>query len=151
MSNPVKTRATIENEFTRKAFIAHYEYLKDYLAYLGKREHIVMLALSEGFPINIDLSPEVAKDVQALKEGLYFIDLNASIEVPMVIQWSSIATIYSPELEQQVAPPLGDPFAQMQFAAAANPRPSAPLPVEFVENLEERPEVIEKRSKIKLC
>lgn len=151
MTNLLKTRDQIEREFTRKAFVAHYEYLKDYLRLMGKPENIVVLTVDGSVPVSYTFSPDQVTNVQALEKGLSFTHIVDGKRKEVFIGWMSVGTMYSPELGQQVVPPLGDPFAQMQFAAAANQRSSAPLPVEFVENLEERPDMIEKRSKIKLC
>lgn len=154
MTNSPKTREQIEKEFTRKAFMAHYEYLKDYLALLGRPENIVILVVEEGTPASYTFSPEDVVNVQALEEGLSFIKLTDGENKEIFIKWNNVGTMYSPELAQQAAPPLGDPFAQAHIALMnkkSKAFTSAESAFEDFNLFEERPEVVEKRSKIKLC
>lgn len=156
MHIPPKTIQQIENEFTRKAFSAHYEYLKDFLYTLNKRQHIVILVMVNSQPTNYSLSPEDASNIETLDNGLSFTSIVDGVETKVFIPWGNLGTIYSPEIERQVAPPLGDPFAVLHLAVASN-RPITQDPAIPNESLktfnvfEERPDVLEKRSKIKLC
>ena len=154
MTNLLKTRDQIEREFTRKAFVAHYEYLKDYLRLIGKPENIVVLAVDESVPVSYTFSPDQVTNVQALEKGLSFTHIINGERKEVFIGWMSVGTMYSPELGQQVAPPLGDPFAQAHIAfmnKKSNAITSTEKASEHFDPFEERPEVMEKRSKIKLC
>lgn len=156
MHTPPKTMQQIENEFTSKAFSAHYEYLKDFLYTLNKRQHIVILVVVNGQPTSYSLSPEDASNIETLDNGLSFTSIVDGVETKVFIPWGNLGTIYSPEIERQVAPPLGDPFAVLHLATISN-KPIAQDPAIPNESLktfnvsEERPDVLEKRSKIKLC
>lgn len=146
----------IENEFTRKAFSAHYEYLKDFLYTLNKRQHIAILVMVNGQPTNYSLSPEDTSNIETLDDGLSFTSMVDGVETKVFIPWGNLGTIYSPELERQVAPPLGDPFAILHLAAISN-KPIVQDPTILNESpktfnvTEERLDVLDKRSKIKLC
>ena len=158
----MKTLEQLENEYTRDAFIASHKYLKGLLLLKGKPEHIVVVAIKDGETEKHDISPGVAHDLQALEKGLSYTKLGDGVTTKTFIKWEDVSIMFSPPLENQLAPLLHDPFGMkyMELLAQQMKNPvdmgavllsqSSPKVV-FDATKPERADVMEKRSKIKLC
>lgn len=136
----------LENQYTKNAFIAAYNYLKGYLQLNEIPELILINITVEDGPtptVMLEISDTTVTDLKAGDAGLAF---TTKLKNEIFVPWLAINAVFSPSIPAKMFPILVDPFG-LSVDAKWPELTSAlvePIPVE-------RSDVIEKRSKIKLC